>query len=220
MGSYPRRLLELRDHVVGPVLRSGFPAVVDDVADAALPHLVGADRFFVTVEVLFHVLPNVFAVQLVHFEAGSFRGRGMIRDAQQASSRSAERPSCPGGGVQSSVPSGRIFDVRSITSDFFTASSRSDGRGGKAIQIRLGHKGGLLLEVVDARARDAAPVRRFHNSLGAGGILNPNDEDRAPRPRPAAAEAASRRKVTRKYFAVTAGKGDGQFRRFASGELA
>ena len=31
-------LLELRDHVVGPVLRTGLPAIVDHVADAALAH--------------------------------------------------------------------------------------------------------------------------------------------------------------------------------------
>ena len=47
------QLLELRDHVVGPVLRTRLPTIVNHVADAALAHVIRADRLLVAVQVGF-----------------------------------------------------------------------------------------------------------------------------------------------------------------------
>ena len=77
------QLLELRDHVIGPILRTGLPAIVDDVADASFSHEVRANRLLVTVEVVIEILLHKPAIQLIHFEAGSFRGRRMVGDPKQ-----------------------------------------------------------------------------------------------------------------------------------------
>ena len=77
------QLFELGEHVVSPVLRSGFPTVVDDILDAFLSHLICADCFFVAVEVLFEVILNKAPIELVDFESGGFRSSRVIRYAKQ-----------------------------------------------------------------------------------------------------------------------------------------
>ena len=52
-------LLELGHHVVGPVLRTRLPAIGNHVADAALAHVVRADRLLVAVEIAVHVILHV-----------------------------------------------------------------------------------------------------------------------------------------------------------------
>ena len=128
------QLLELRDHVVGPVLRAGLPAVVDDVADALLAHLVGADRLLVAVEILLHVVLHVAAIHLVDFKAGGLGGGGMIRDAQQRiaeaqhdpiARRAASSPACRRG---SSSTSGRRHRISQPL-------RRHHGRRGEMVEV-------------------------------------------------------------------------------------
>ena len=86
---HPRRwiiaaqLLELGDHIVGPVLRTGFPAIVDYIADALLAHPVRTHCLLVAVQIGVEVLSDKPAVQLVHFKTGGFCGGGVVGDAQQ-----------------------------------------------------------------------------------------------------------------------------------------
>src|SRR5664280_3112974 len=47
----PAQFLELDDHIVGPVLRTRFPAIVDHIADAAFSHHARAYRLLVAVQV-------------------------------------------------------------------------------------------------------------------------------------------------------------------------
>src|SRR4051812_48522311 len=77
------KLLELCQHVVSPVLRAGFPTVIDHVLDAFLTHLVSADGLLVTVEIFLEIIFHEAAVEFVHFKPCRLRRRWMIRDSQQ-----------------------------------------------------------------------------------------------------------------------------------------
>src|SRR5580700_2718079 len=77
------QLLELRQHVVSPILSSSLPAVVNHVADALFAHLICTHSVFVAVEVLLEVVLYEAMIELVHFQSGRF-GRGrMIGDPLQ-----------------------------------------------------------------------------------------------------------------------------------------
>ena len=76
-------LLELGDHVVGPVLRTRLPAIGNHVPDAALAHVIRADRVFVTIKVAVHVLLDVAVIQFVDLKASSFCCRRMVGDSQE-----------------------------------------------------------------------------------------------------------------------------------------
>ena len=82
-GIVAAQLFELRDHVVSPVLRSGFPTVVDYEANASLAHQFGADGFLVAVEVRLEVLLHKAAIEFVDLKARSFGGGGVVGDAEQ-----------------------------------------------------------------------------------------------------------------------------------------
>ena len=85
----PRRRLvtakffELRHHVVSPVLRAGFPAVIDHVLNAFLTHLIRPNSFFVAVEVFLEIILHVAAIKLVHLKPRGLGCCRMIRDSHQ-----------------------------------------------------------------------------------------------------------------------------------------
>src|ERR1035437_9148841 len=79
----PAQLLELGNHVVGPVLRTGLPAIVDHVADTTISHVVPANRLLVAVEVFFEVILHKPAVKLIDLESSGFGSRGVVSDSQQ-----------------------------------------------------------------------------------------------------------------------------------------
>ena len=98
------QLFELLQHLVGPVLRAGFPAVVDDELDALLAHLIGANCFFIAVQILLEIATHIAPIQLVDFQTRCFLGCRMIRNAEQRISHPQNDPvTCRRRPVQRSV---------------------------------------------------------------------------------------------------------------------
>ncbi len=74
---------ELRHHIVSPVLRSGFPAVIDHILNAFLAHLIRTNCFLVAIEVFFEIIFYETAIKLVHFKSRCLRRRWVIGDSHQ-----------------------------------------------------------------------------------------------------------------------------------------
>src|SRR5450432_2509130 len=60
---------ELREHVVGPILRTSLPAVVDYILNPSLAHQISADDILIAVEIFLEVVLHKSPIELVHLEA-------------------------------------------------------------------------------------------------------------------------------------------------------
>ena len=156
-------LRELGDHVVGPVRHAGFPAVRDDVLQAALAHQA-AGRVLVLVEVVVEVRLHVALVELVHFEAGGFGRRGAVLRAGQ---RVADAKHHPVPGRRRPVERAVGAHLRRQVDDIGLADGigRRNGRRRHRIDVGRRRERRLLLEPVDDRAvqdelGDLRPGRR------------------------------------------------------------
>ena len=138
-----------RCHIIGPVLRTGFPAVVHHIAQSLLADQVRANRRLVAVQVCVHVLLHVPAVHLVHFKTGSLGGCRVVSDAQQRVPESKHDPvSRRWRPVECSIGMHLCCQVN----DFALCDGvrgRDIGRG-QRVEIRVSHEGRFLLKSIHA----------------------------------------------------------------------
>ena len=93
-------LSELGDHIVGPILRAGFPAVVDHIAHAPLTYERGTDGLLIAIEVSLEILLHKSAVELIDLKTRGLSRGWMVGDSEQ---RVAEAQHYPLAGRRSPV---------------------------------------------------------------------------------------------------------------------
>ena len=139
---------ELGNHVVGPVLRAGLPAVVHHVMQSTLADQVGPNGSLVAIQVGVHVLLHIPAVHLVHFKPGGLGCGRMIGDAEQRVAKAKHRPVA---GRRSPVECPIRMHFRGQIDDVVLCDGvRGTHSGGRQdVEVRIRDECCFLLEAID-----------------------------------------------------------------------